>query len=134
MPYLAAVLSHVFIGDLFSGGIEFLWPISKTAFGFGSATGLYVAVTELLLFFISLALMYKFNDIQTLFKPANRNLVLIICFGAILGPLFWLMIETPGSISLVLVIPSLIWLVIFSLSLLIDFNYKVGKNLKTKNN
>ncbi len=133
LPYLAAILSHVFIGDLFSGGIEFLWPISKDSFGFGSASSMYVAITELLLFFISFTLMYKFKDFQTLFKPQNRNFSVIICFGAILGPLFWLMIETQGSISLLLVIPSLIWLIIFSLSLIIDFNFKVGKNLKTKN-
>ncbi len=131
LPYLAAVLSHVFIGDLFTGGIEFLWPISKTPFGFDLAVNsLPVTLTELILFFISITLMYKLNDIQALFKPQNHNVFLIICFGAILGPLIWLAIGTLDAISLLLVIPSLIWLAIFSMSLLINFNFKIVKNLK----
>jgi membrane-bound metal-dependent hydrolase YbcI (DUF457 family) len=130
LPYLAAVLSHVFIGDFFSGGIEFLWPISKMTFGFGSASSSYVAVTELLLFFVSLALMFKLNDIWAFFKPQKHNLFLIICLGSILGPILMLALGNLNAISLLLVIPSLIWTAIFSVSLLIDFNFKFIKNLK----
>ncbi len=127
LPYLAAVLSHVFVGDFFTGGIEFLWPVSKTAIGFDLAvSSLAVSVIELALFFVSLAVMYQQRDLQTLFKPANKNYFLIICFGATLGPLFWFALGVPGGISVLLVIPSLIWLGIFACSMFIDLRFKLS--------
>jgi membrane-bound metal-dependent hydrolase YbcI (DUF457 family) len=127
LPYLAALLSHVFLGDLFTGGIEFLWPISKSAFGLELAVySLPISIIELSLFFISLILMYKFNDLQTLFKPANRNYLLIICFGATLGPMFWFIKNPSGSLSVLLIVPSLIWLSIFAGSMLIDLRFKLS--------
>ncbi|MGD6809002.1 MAG: metal-dependent hydrolase [Candidatus Bathyarchaeia archaeon] len=127
LPYLAAILSHVFLGDLFTGGIEFLWPISKTSFGLALAvSSLPVSIIELALFFISLTVMYQQNDLQTLFKPANRNFFLIVCFGATVGPLFWYLQNVPGAISVLLIIPSIIWLCIFAYSLLIDLRFKLS--------
>jgi membrane-bound metal-dependent hydrolase YbcI (DUF457 family) len=125
LPYFAAISSHVFIGDLFTGGIEFLWPISKTAFGLSlPVNSILITFTELTLFCISLPLMYKFKDIQTLFKPSNRNFMLVVCCGAILGPLFWFIEGLYDSISLLLVVPSMIWLSIFAFSLLADLRVK----------
>jgi membrane-bound metal-dependent hydrolase YbcI (DUF457 family) len=126
LPYLAAILSHVFIGDFFTGGIEFLWPISKRPIGIDmTVNSLPINLTELLLFFISIALMYKLKDLQTLFKPGNRNLFLIIPFVATLGPLFWLTESVAGSISALLVIPSIFWLFVFACSMLIDLRFKL---------
>lgn len=127
LPYLVALLSHVFLGDLFTGGIEFLWPISKTVFGLDFAVNsLPVSIIELSLFCISFSLMYKLGEIQTLFKPANRNFLLIICFGATLGPLLLLTRTfTSDAMSLLLIVPSLIWFCIFSYSLLIDLRFKL---------
>jgi membrane-bound metal-dependent hydrolase YbcI (DUF457 family) len=125
LPYLAALLSHVFLGDFFTGGIEFLWPLSKTAFGLTlPVNSALITIVELTLFCISLPLMYKLDDIQTLFKPANHNFLLIICCGATIGPLFWLAQGFYDSISLLLVVPSLIWLSIFAYSILIDIRFK----------
>lgn len=125
LPYLAALLSHVFIGDLFTGGIEFFWPITKTPIGLELAVNsLPINLIELALFFISITLMYKLHDLQTLFKPANKNMFLIFCFGATLGPLLWYAENTPGAISILLVVPSLIWLSIFTCSMLIDLRFK----------
>jgi membrane-bound metal-dependent hydrolase YbcI (DUF457 family) len=125
-PYLAALLSHAVIGDFFAGGVEFFWPISKTVVGLELAVNsLSISLIELALFCISLTLMYKLHDLQTLFKPANRNMFLIICFGATLGPLLWLIQNNSGAIPLLLVIPSLIWLCIFAYSMLIDLRFNV---------
>ena len=33
IPYFAALLSHIFIGDFFTGGIELFWPLSHDWFG-----------------------------------------------------------------------------------------------------
>ncbi len=125
LPYLAALLSHVFIGDLFTGGAEFLWPISRIDYGQGIAVNsLPISIIELSLFVISLVLMYKLNDLQTLFKPSNRNFLLIVCSGATIGPLFWFSQYNPESISVLLIIPSLIWLTIYAYSMLIDLRFK----------
>ena len=32
-PYYAAMLSHIFLGDYFTGGIELFWPLSHGWFG-----------------------------------------------------------------------------------------------------
>jgi membrane-bound metal-dependent hydrolase YbcI (DUF457 family) len=33
IPYYAALLSHLFLGDYFTGGIELFWPLSHDWFG-----------------------------------------------------------------------------------------------------
>jgi hypothetical protein len=33
IPYYAAMLSHIFLGDYFTGGIELFWPVSHGWFG-----------------------------------------------------------------------------------------------------
>jgi membrane-bound metal-dependent hydrolase YbcI (DUF457 family) len=123
LPYLTALLSHIFLGDLFTGGIEFLWPILKTRIGFDLAVqSLPVSTIEISLFCISLVAMYKLNDLQTLFKPGNRNLFMILCVGAILG-----------SVTFLLFIPELIWLVIFSYSILLELKFKLIKLINKEN-
>jgi membrane-bound metal-dependent hydrolase YbcI (DUF457 family) len=126
LPYLAAIFSHIFIGDLF-GGVEYFWPVSKAKYGLlnfqvNSPT---MALVELTLFFITIALMYKQNDLQTLFKPANRKWSLIIASGSLIGPLLWLG-KTPDPIPVLLIIPSLAWLCIFAYSLLIELRFKLS--------
>lgn len=127
LPYLAAILSHIFIGDLFTGGVGYFWPISKAKYGLLNfqVNSFTMVLVELTLFFISIALMYKQNDLQTLFKPANRNWSLIIASGSLIGPLLWLG-RTPDPIPVLLIIPSLAWLCIFAYSLLIELRFKLS--------
>lgn len=121
LPYLAALLSHIFLGDLISGGIEFLWPLYKTRIGFGlDVRSLPVSLIELSLFFVSIVLMYKQGDLQTLFKPNNHNLLLVLCIGA-----------TLGSFSPMLLLPDLIWITIFVYSVTIETKTKFSA-FKTK--
>lgn len=122
IPYYAALLSHVLIGDFFTGGVELFWPLSHNLFGalHFNVTSPTIALTELVLFAITLPLMYKLGDLKTLFKPHNWNWALIIPFGAVLGPLLRVGAGEESSLPLLLVIPSLIYLVIFSYSMFIE--------------
>jgi membrane-bound metal-dependent hydrolase YbcI (DUF457 family) len=131
LPYLAALLSHVLIGDFFTGGIELFWPITKSQFGLLNVevNSLPVTLTELTLFVFTIALMLKFNDLQALLKPGTHNFLLVVGFGAVLGPLADLFRTVPNHISLLLVAPSLVWLAVFACSLFIDFRFKLS-NIK----
>jgi membrane-bound metal-dependent hydrolase YbcI (DUF457 family) len=127
LPYFFALLSHVFIGDLFTGGVEFLWPFTKESIGLLNfqVNSPAITYTELALFIVSLALMYKLKDLQTLFKAGNHNLFLIIPFGAVLGPLL-VFSRSIDPISPLLIVPSLFWMVIFAYSMLIDLRVKLS--------
>jgi len=128
LPYLAAVLSHIFIGDLMPSGVAYFWPISKAKLGFFDfeVSSFTMALVELTLFFITLLLMYKQNDLQALLKPANKNWLLIIVSGSLVGPLL-LLGETADPIPELLIIPSVAWLCIFAYSLLVDLRFKLQK-------
>lgn len=130
LPYATALLSHVFLGDFFTGGIEFLWPITKEIYGYYvNVNSLLISAIELGLFLITLTLMYKLKDLQTLLKPGNHNIFLIIPFGATLGP--FLFSATQGDpISILLVIPSLFWLGIFTISILNNLRVSIKSLIK----
>ena len=122
IPYFAALLSHILIGDLFTWGVELFWPLSQGWFGVYNfePNSLPIALTELLLFLVTLPIMYKMGDLQTLLKPHNKNWMLIIPLGAVLGPLLWLVRGWQDSpISIVLVAPSLFWLALFTCSIFV---------------
>ncbi len=132
LPYAAALLSHVFLGDFFTGGIEFLWPITKEAYGYNFAVNsLTISALELALFFVSIILMYKMKDLQTLFKPIKYSIFLIVPFGAIIGPLI-LFGELGDSMSLLLVIPSLFWIGVFAYSMLKNLVHTVKSKISSK--
>jgi membrane-bound metal-dependent hydrolase YbcI (DUF457 family) len=132
LPYAAALISHVFIGDFFTGGIEFLWPITKEAYGFDFAVNsLLISVLELLLFFVSIILMYRMKDLQTLFKPIKYSIFLIVPFVAIIGPLV-LFGKLGDSMSLLLVIPSLFWLGVLAYSMLKNLVHTVKSKISSK--
>ena len=126
IPYYAALLSHILIGDFFTGGIELLWPVSQNWFGTLTpiVNSLPVEITELTLFAVTLPIMYKLKDLQSLFKAHNKNWVLIIPLGAVLGPLFSLGRGGEGAVSSLLVIPSLFYVFLFAYSIFIDLRAK----------
>lgn len=128
VPYYAALLSHSLIGDLFTGGVGLFWPFSQHWFGnyWMPIGGLADIIAELALFAVATTIMYKAGDLQTLFRPKNRNLFLIIAFGSVLGPL----LSGGGfesKLPLLLVIPSLFWLIVFAYSILIELWDKLRK-------
>ena len=119
IPYFAALLSHVLIGDFFTGGIELFWPLSHNWYGALNflVTSMPVAVTELALFLLTLPLMYKLGDLQALLKPNSKSWALIIPLGAALGPLLSLGRGQESSLPILLVLPSLFYISLFAYSM-----------------
>jgi membrane-bound metal-dependent hydrolase YbcI (DUF457 family) len=137
IPYYAALLTHILIGDFFTGGIELLWPLSQNWFGALNlaVNSLTIEVTELILFTFTLPIMYKLKDLQSLFKAHNKNWVLIIPLGAVLGPLLALGRAGETAIPILLVIPSLFYVVLFAYSIFVELKEKFNQvsNKKTLN-
>ncbi len=130
LPYYVALLSHSLLGDLFTGGIEMLWPISTQWFGDGVAVYSFQSITaELVMFAISIAIMLRTKDLQSLWKPKLSNLLLIIPLGAIIGPILQLGTKPEGSAPALLVIPSLFWAAVFSYSLFSEIVRQIEKPL-----
>jgi membrane-bound metal-dependent hydrolase YbcI (DUF457 family) len=121
IPYYAAMLSHVLIGDYFTGGIELFWPLSQGWFGalnFDVAS-LPVAATELGLFVLTIPIMYKLGDLKTLLNPHNKNWALIIPLGAAVGPLLSAGRGQENSLPTLLAIPSLFFIILFVYSIVL---------------
>jgi len=121
IPYYAAMLSHILIGDYFTGGIELFWPISHGWFGALNfeVTSMPIALTELALFILTIPIMYKLGDLKTLLNPHNKNWALIIPLGAVVGPLFSVGRGQENSIPTLLAIPSLFYIIVFAYSILL---------------
>ncbi len=137
IPYYGALLSHSLLGDLFTGGIEMLWPVSTEWFGDGvSVYSIVSIVAEIVLFIAALSIMVRERDLHLLWKPRLSNLFLIVPFGAVVGPLLQLSIRPEGSTPLLLFLPSLFWAVIFAYSMIVSLVAKLeehlSRNPKTK--
>jgi membrane-bound metal-dependent hydrolase YbcI (DUF457 family) len=133
IPYYAALLSHILIGDFFTGGVELFWPLSNNMFGALNfeVNSLAIAVTELVLFLFTLPLMYKLGDLKDLLVPNDKSWVLIIPLGSIIGPLVSLGRGQENTLPTILVIPSLIYICIFTYSLYAWLKWR-PKNKKTR--
>ena len=122
IPYYAALLSHILIGDFFTGGVELFWPLSQGWFGALNinVTSLTNVIAELVLFSLTLPIMYKLGDLQTLLKPHNKNWALIIPLGAILGPLLAVGRGQEYVLPTLLVVPSLFYIGLFAYSMFVE--------------
>ena len=134
IPYYAALLSHIFIGDFFTGGCELLWPLSHSWFGALNlaTTGLLSVSIELALFAVTVPVMYKLGDLQTLLRFNSKSWALIIPLGAILGPLLSFGRGQESALPILLVVPSLFYLVLFIYSLIVWLKGKPNPG-KTEN-
>jgi membrane-bound metal-dependent hydrolase YbcI (DUF457 family) len=122
IPYYSALLSHVLIGDFFTGGGELFWPLSRGWFGaldidVTSPTNLIV---ELVLLFSTLPIMYMLGDLRTLLKPHNKNWALIIPLGAVLGPLLAVGRGQEYALPTLLAVPSLFYIGLFTYSMFVE--------------
>ena len=116
VPYFVALLQHLLIGDYLTGGVQLLWPVSMSMYGLGSGIeNLSNIALELVLFAASVTVMFKSKDVFSLFKPHTLNIILSIPLIAVLLPT---VISYPLSVPLVLLIPHLFYLVLFSFSIL----------------
>jgi len=135
IPYFVVLLSHSLIGDFFTGGIEMLWPLSNGWFGNNliDVGSLADVVVEFSLFAVATVIMFKAKDLQRLLKPKKSNLLLLLSFGSVLGPMLAIRYESNSSLPTLLMFPSLFWLIVFAYSMLISLRVKPEKPPSSKN-
>jgi len=114
-PYYVALLSHILIGDLPTGGIEMLWPVSQRWFGSSTLpmASFPEVLAEIILFATVTLFMFKAGDLRELMEPKKADLFLIIPFGAVTGPLLEIQ-RSDVSLPLLLVPFSLFWAILFA--------------------
>jgi len=119
IPYAIALASHSMIGDLI-GGTQLFWPLSTRLYGAVTldVKGSFTVTLELILFTISLALMLKTRDLQRI-TTSNYRTVLLLPFGATIGPLLAVGRGPEYALPTLLIIPSLFYLAIFTYSMII---------------
>jgi len=129
-PYFVALVLHPVLGDYLTGGggIQLLWPLSAQWYGptvqIGSLAGL---ILEWVLFLMFLTAMLKTRDMLVLFQHHSTNMLL---FAPVCGVVFPIFFSFPLVVPLELVVPHLIYLVLFVLSILVDFRYLVMRKLR----
>jgi hypothetical protein len=126
VPYFVALIQHLLIGDYLTGGVQLLWPVSMSMYGIGSGLeSLSNIALELVLFVISVTVMFKTKDVFSLFNPHPLNMILSIPLIAVLLPT---VISYPLSVPLVMLIPHLFYFVLFSFSILMNLKSILTKN------
>jgi hypothetical protein len=121
VPYFAALISHSLIADFIIGGqLQLLWPLSTREFGlydFGfpniKIDNPVNIILEFTLFAIALLVMLKTRDLFHFFRNNKLTLLLAIPIFTVLLPTF---VGYPLSVPILLVLPHLFYLVLFSIS------------------
>ena len=121
VPYFVALASHSLIADLIIGGnLQLLWPLSASEFGLYELGFPYIDIyspiniaLEFTLFIVAFSVMLKTRDILQFFQNNKLNLVLVI-------PIFTVLLPTlasyPLTVPILLVLPHLFYLLLFSIS------------------
>jgi len=120
-PYFVALLSHSLIGDIYgSMGVQLFWPFSRNwihVFNVSTISDLSFGF-ELVLFAISVVVMFVNKDFRKMFSDDMPRIFWLIPFGVVLGPLLVGGMSPFNSFPILLVVPSLFYLVLFSLLML----------------
>jgi len=121
-PYFMAVAQHSIIGDYITGGgTQLLWPLISHWYGIGiEMMSLANVFIEWALFLMFMTIMFKTKDIRILFQHHASNILLSIPILTVLLPP---LLSFPVPVPLELVIPHIIYLVLFAFSTIIDFQY-----------
>lgn len=131
IPYFLALTSHALIGDFIIGGqIQLFWPFATREFGLT-----YIDIhdpintaLESTLFIITLTVMLKTRDLTHFFQNSKLNITLAIPVFTVLLPTFT---SYPLSVPILLILPHLFYLILFSTSLSI-VTLKIFKQTKHK--
>ena len=126
VPYFIAIIQHIIIGDYLIGGeMQLLWPLTTNTYGF------YICMTSLInialewsLFLISITIMTKTKDVFLLFKHHPSNIILAIPVLTVLLPT---VISFPLYVPLALLIPHIVYLILFSIPILLDLKVILTK-------
>ena len=133
-PYLIALIQHSLVGDYVTGPTQLLWPITTQSYGIGIDIVTQTNVTiELLIFLAATVIMVKTRDAATLLQPhkSNLNLTLSIPTFTALLPTF---ISFPSYVPPLLIVPHLVYIFIFSASIIIDLRKVLKKRVLRNSN
>jgi len=118
IPYFLALTQHILIGDFLTGQTQVLWPITTNWYGLGiEIMSLTNVLVEWALFLTSTATLFKTKDAWLLFQQHPSNMILAIPVLTVLLPAS---VRFPLYVSLELLMPHLIYIALFTLSILID--------------
>lgn len=130
-PYYIALIQHPIIGDSLTGGqgTQLLWPITTNWYPPGismeTLTGIYL---EWIFFIGCTAIMLRTKDVHILFQGHRSNLILTLPIATVLLPtLFSIPLHVPAE----LIIPHLIYLTIFTISILTDLKTSLKRHNET---
>ena len=119
VPYFVALVQHIVIGDVLTGGTQLLWPASLNMYGLNIEIISITNITlEWILFLISFTIMFKTRDILLLFQHHKSNLILSIPVLTVLLPT---VVSFPLYVPFILLIPHLVYLTLFGFSILVDW-------------
>jgi len=128
IPYFIALTQHFIIGDyLTSEGIQLLWPINSINY-YGLAieiTSLTNITMEWIFFLTAFTILLKTKEASTLFQPHRSNLLLSIPTFTVLLPT---LLSFPEYVPPALIIPHLAYIIVFTVSILIDFKAILKKS------
>jgi len=119
VPYFVALIQHSLIGDYLIGSTQLLWPITTSWYGSGmEITSLTSILMEWVLFLTSTAILFKTKDLWSLFQQYPSNMILAVPLLTVLLPT---LLSFPLYVPSELVIPHLIYMALFTSSILVDF-------------
>jgi len=125
VPYSIALVQHSLIGDCITEGTQLLWPLTSHIYGTGmEITSLPNILLEWCLFLIFIAFAFKTKDIWFFFQHHRFNLLLSTPLFAVLMPTVF---NFPIYVPLELLIPHLTFLLLFTLSIMMDLKALLSK-------
>jgi len=118
IPYFVALTQHILIGDFLTGWTQLIWPITTNWYGLGiKIASLTNILAEWALFLASTAILFRTRDVWLLLQQHQSNMILTIPVLTVLLPAS---ISFPTYVSLELLMPHLLYITLFTLSILID--------------
>ena len=118
IPYFVALIQHMLIGDYLTGLTQLLWPVTTNWYGLGmEITSLTNIFIEWALFLTSTAILFKTKDAWLLFQRHPSNMILAVPVLTVLLPT---LLSFPLYVSPELIIPHLIYMALFTYSILTD--------------
>ncbi len=125
IPYFLALVSHL-IADFFIGGkLQLLWPLTTREFGLHELGSYYFGIyspvniaLELAFFTVATIVMYKTQDLFKLFLGSKLDLILTVPIFTVLLPTF---LAYPLQVPVLLILPHLFYLALFSVAVLATF-------------
>lgn len=122
IPYFIAVVQHSLVGDFIAGGgSQVLWPLTPQSYGLEISIKSPVNISfEWATFLMATIILLKTRDVQMLLQPHNSNLLLSIPTITVLLPT---LVAFPLDVPSALLLPHIMFLVLFSASLIIDLQH-----------